>query len=198
MRFGLPEPPAVRIATPRTSPDALPEKTRDREVCEVTTTNEIDAETIAEQRTVAEVVRTAIRFEAAAEAFYARLLDRVRPEVQPLVAELVQEEREHGQRLHHLLDSGELVAELRARMRAPASMPAFEAMLEPPQLPSDPSDDDIFDYAMAREQTAAEHYAALARAAINPFLRETFAFLADEEADHIAKLGQRWGRLSGS
>jgi len=162
------------------------------------TTNEIDIETLARQRTVADLVNSAIRFEAAAEAFYMQLLGQVRAELQPLVAGLVVEEREHQARLRHLIDSGELIAELRVRLDAPSSMSEFEAMELAPELPSNPSDDDILDYAMAREQVAAEHYAALARSADSPILRETFAFLADEESQHIVQLGQRWSRLSGA
>jgi rubrerythrin len=69
-------------------------------------------------------------------------------------------------------------------------------MLAPPELPADPSDDDVLDYALARERVAAEHYAALAEQAAHPAMRAAFAYLADEEVNHVAQLAERWGRLS--
>jgi len=157
---------------------------------------ETDFERLRSQSTVAALIGTAIEFEAQAERFYRGLLIQVREELRPLLTELADEEQGHRTRLQALAASPELADTLRASVEVPLTLSAFEGLLQPPALPDDPSDDDLLDYAMVRERVAAQHYAALADLTTNAAMRAAFAYLADEEVNHVAQLAERWGRMS--
>lgn len=159
------------------------------------TASEVDETALARQTTAQALIQAAIRFEWNAHRFYSGLLDRVRPELMPLVAELANEERQHHQHLLDLLESGDLLEELHEQIAMPHTSARFEALIDNPELPADPCDDDILALALAREEAAADHYARLAEDAAHPTMREAFAYLRDEEISHVAQLGERWGRL---
>jgi rubrerythrin len=157
---------------------------------------ETDFERLKSQSTVSDLISTAIDFEEQAERFYRSLLPRVRPDLWPLVRELADEEHSHHNRLQALVAGDALADVLHQPVDTPVTLTAFEDMLQPPDLPHDPTDDDLLDYAIARERVAAEHYAALADLTQNRFMRAVFGYLAEEEVSHLAQLAERWGRLS--
>ena len=157
--------------------------------------SEVDNAALAGQTSARALIEAAVRFESNAHDFYTDLIDRVRPALAGLVTELANEEREHRQHLLDLLANPDLVAELHQQIAMPHTAARFEALIETPDPPADPSDDDILALALAREEAAAEHYARLAEDAAHPAMRQAFAYLRDEEISHIAQLGARWGRL---
>jgi rubrerythrin len=141
------------------------------------------------------LLQAAIRFEWNAHHFYAELIDRVHLELAPLVAELANEEREHHKRLVDLLESEDFMEQLHEQVALPQTSARFESLIDNPELPAEPKDDDILALALAREEAAADHYARLAEDTTYPAMREAFAYLRDEEISHVAQLGERWGRL---
>jgi rubrerythrin len=157
--------------------------------------SEIDEAALAKQTTVRALLQAAVRFEWNAHHFYSGLVDRVRPELAPLVAELANEEREHHRHLIELLEREDFLDQLHEQIEMPHTSVRFEALIDNPKLPAEPADDDILALALAREEAAAEHYARLAEEAAHPAMREAFAYLRDEEINHVAQLGERWGRL---
>jgi rubrerythrin len=157
--------------------------------------SEIDESAASEQTTVRALIQAAIRFEWNAHHFYAGLIDQVRPELAPLVADLANEERQHHQHLVDLLESEDFNAQLQAQMALPHTSARFDALIDNPTLPAQPNEDDILAMALAREEAAAAHYARLAEDVAHPSMRQAFAYLRDEEISHIAQLGERWGRL---
>jgi rubrerythrin len=161
----------------------------------MTDLSEVDALSLAGQSSVRALIETAVRFEASAHDFYTDLIDRVRPALVPLVTELADEERQHRQHLLDLLDNPEVVGQLHQQIALPHTAARFEALIETPDLPADPSDDDILALALAREEAAAAHYTRLAATAGHAAMRDAFAYLRDEEISHVAQLGERWGRL---
>lgn len=160
--------------------------------------SEVEAASLARQTTVRALIQAAIRFEWNAHHFYAGLIDRVRPELAALVAELANEERQHHKHLVELLDSEDFLDQLREQIDTPHTSARFESLIDNPELPAEPTDDDILALALAREEAAADHYARLAEGAAHPAMREAFAFLRDEEINHVAQLGERWGRMEDS
>jgi rubrerythrin len=157
--------------------------------------SEVDQAALLRQTTVRALIQAAIRFEWNAHHFYSGLIDRVRPALASLVAELANEEREHHKHLVALLESEDFMDELHKQIPLPHTAARFEHLIDNPDLPEEPTDDDILALALAREEAAAEHYARLAVDAEHPAMREAFAYLRDEEINHVAQLGERWGRL---
>ena len=158
--------------------------------------NEIDERALAQQTTVRELIRTAMRFEWTAFRFYTDMVGRVRAELHPLLAELAEEEQNHHDHLQDLLGRDDLVAEFQTSLQAPDTAVRFESLIGDPELPAEPSDDDILEYALAREEAAAAHYGRLADTAGSEALRRAFAYLRDEEISHVTRFGERWARLA--
>jgi rubrerythrin len=156
--------------------------------------SEVDASALVRQTTVRALLEVAIRFEWNAHHFYSGLIERVRPALAPLVAELANEEREHHRHLLGLLELLELLERedyvelLRDQIEVPHTAARFERLSDHPGLPAEPTDDDVLALALAREETAAAHYARLAEdAEQHPALRDAFAYLRDEERSHAAQ-----------
>jgi rubrerythrin len=160
--------------------------------------SEVEEGSLAQQTTVRALIQAAIRFEWNAHNFYSGLIDKVRPELASLVAELANEERQHHKHLVELLESEDFLDQLREQIDTPHTAARFDALIDNPELPAEPTDDDILALALAREEAAADHYARLAEESAHPSMREAFAYLRDEEISHVAQLGERWGRLEDS
>jgi rubrerythrin len=145
--------------------------------------------------TVGEVLQTAMTFELNAARLYRTLAETVRLEVRPLVEELATEETEHHRLLRQLSQNQGMVERLKERIRTPATAQEFRAYVNLPELPADPLDDDLLEYAQDRERIAFEHYAHLADVAMPGPLRDLFRFLRDEEGKHAGRLATRWATM---
>lgn len=145
--------------------------------------------------TVAEALATAMAFELTAFRFYNGLASRLRPEVRSLVEELAAEELEHYRLLSLLAEDEQIADHLRAGMESPATTADFTTYTRFPELSADALEDDLLDYADARERIACEHYGYLAELTPAGPLRDLFAFLRREEEGHANKLATRWASL---
>lgn len=145
--------------------------------------------------TIAEALETAMEFELASLRFYRSLAPKVREEVRPLVRELAEEERRHYRLLVELARDAAFAEHLRTSIERPSTSDELASFISLPALPNDPIDDDILEYAEAREQIAREHYGYLAEITPSGPLRDLFALLRDEESKHASGIGARWSKM---
>lgn len=143
---------------------------------------------------LARPLETAIAIESGAHRFYAELASRVRPEVKPLVESLANEELRHRDLLQALAGDPDLVEQLRAHVDLPAPVEAG-AYISLPELGLSVGEDDILDYAGARERVARDYYAYVAEQTPPSPLRDLFRFLRDEEERHAEQIGARWSEV---
>jgi rubrerythrin len=149
--------------------------------------------------TLREVLDVAMGFEQTAQRFYLSLKDRVAAEVQPLVADLAEEEGRHYSLLAELADDHRLAAKLATTTIPPGPADhAFRAYVAMPSLGEHPEEDEILDYAASRERIAREHYAYLAETASPGPMQALFSLLRDEEHRHESLVERRWSETFSS
>ena len=141
--------------------------------------------------TVEEVVKVAIKFEQTAYLFYTGLVEKVRPEVRPLVRDLAAEEKRHCELLDQLARSDDLGRQLQHRIKRPPTAEALESYVDIPLFPDEPLEDSLLEYAESRERIAYEHYGYLAEITPSGSVKELFEFLRDEEDGHLRALQTR-------
>jgi rubrerythrin len=145
--------------------------------------------------TLSEALAMARSFEETAGEFYRGLAERVSTEVRALALELAAEEDGHRRLLDELAADPQLAESLRSRIAVPSTTPTFESFVTLSGLGEMPSEDELLDYAQAREAIAREHYSYLAELAPPGPLGDLFAFLAVEEQKHRDWLDERWANL---
>ena len=145
--------------------------------------------------TLAEALGMAQEFEVTAALFFRGLAERLPPETQGLALELAEEEERHLLLLRQLAADPTLVEQLRRTIAPPASTPIFESFATPLVLAEEPQEDQLLDYAKAREEIAREHYGYLAELAPPGPLQDLLRYLEREEQKHADHLSHRWGEL---
>jgi len=149
-------------------------------------------ERLLTQKTIGQILETAMQFEKTAEAYYRSLLDQVSKPMRELVLELAEEEAEHYATFLALKDNPQVHDQVNERVQAPPSDHRFSNYIHLPELPDTPDDQSILQYALGREHTAMEQYQSLAEAVPAGPLQDVFRFLAQEELEHKKELEKRY------
>jgi len=144
------------------------------------------------QQSIAEVLETAMGFEATARDFYQALVDRVSKPIRELVAELAEEEKRHYELFQELAARPDVRAHIGDQIAQPPSDHRFSNYIQRPELSDFPDEQSILQYALSREQAAMEQYQFLATQDLPEPLHEVFTFLAQEELQHKAELEKRY------
>jgi rubrerythrin len=152
-------------------------------------------ERIQSKTSLAEILETASQFERTARDFYRDLASKVSKNIRWLVEELAEEEQRHYELFMNLAKTPGLEEQLRERVRTPPSNTQFSDHIHLPDLGEEPDDQAILQYAMGREKTAMEQYRSLAESAPEGPIRDLFAFLAKEEAEHKQELEKLYYEL---
>ncbi len=84
------------------------------------------------------------------------------PQARPLALELAAEGKAHFKSLLSLTDSIRLKQEIFNPVATPLAAEALRNYTNLPDLPSDPTDDDVLNYAERRERVAYDYYCSLA------------------------------------
>lgn len=144
---------------------------------------------------VAEILDMAIEFERTAVAFFSALIPKVGPRLRGLVEELAEEEEHHYLRFKMLQDDPAMLIQLTQRVIPPSSHQRFSAAIALPELGANPTDREVLQYAIDREQSAADQYGALAAQLAPGPLRSLLELLAYEELKHKQALEGIYAQL---
>lgn len=145
--------------------------------------------------TVREIFETATEFERTAHMFYTDLVPKVTKNIRYLVTELAAEELGHIQTFSGLARNPEVAAVMAEKIARPVADGKFTDCVQLPELGDRPDDQEVLQYAVMREDAAAEQYGELAETAPEGPLQEAFKFLANEEMAHKAELEAIYYRI---
>ncbi len=161
---------------------------------------EVNKSKLEGRTTVREVFEAASEFERTAHDFYADLKDKVSKNIRYLVGELAEEELEHKRIFAELAENPEVVEIMAQEIRRPVSHREFSDCVLLPNMGNAPSDQDVLQYAIMREDAARRQYSELAETTPDGPLKAAFTVLAAEEAEHKKELEKIYDELvhSGS
>ncbi len=145
-------------------------------------------EKLKSKTTLKEILDVAVSFEKTARDFYTAMIPKVSKNIRYIVEELAQEEQEHYDLFANLRDHENVQAQLDKRIKTPVDDHKFSDFVQLLDLGDKPDDQTILQYALAREDAAMKQYADLAKNAPEGILKDTFKFLALEEANHKLEL----------
>lgn len=144
------------------------------------------------QKSLEDILNTAVAFERTAHEFYTSLQDRVSKPLRELVAELAAEEKRHWELFQALMQRDDVRKHIQDRVNTPASDHRFTDYVQRSELGAEPDDQAVLQYALGREQAAMEQYTALAEETPPGPAHELFTFLAKEELEHKKELEKRY------
>ncbi len=150
---------------------------------------------LGKTKTIDEILKVAISFEKTARDFYAALIPKVDNSLRMLVKELAEEEQHHYDLFCALRDSSDVQKQLNNRIKTPQENTSFSQFTKPAKLGDNPDEKTLLLYAIAREDAAMKQYRDLAENAPDGGLKDTFQFLAFEEAEHKLELEQKYQEL---
>ena len=150
---------------------------------------------LQDTKTLAEILNVAISFEETARDFYTALIPKVSKNMRYLVEELAEEEQQHFDLFASLRDNPEVQKQLDERIKTPTEDHKFSDYVQLLDLGDNPDDQSILQYAVAREDAAMKQYQDLADNAPDGELKDTFQFLAFEEAEHKLELEKKYYEL---
>ena len=150
---------------------------------------------LQDTKTLAEILNVAISFEETARDFYTALIPKVSKNMRYLVEELAEEEQQHFDLFTSLRDNPEVQKQLDERIKTPTEDHKFSDYVQLLDLGDNPDDQSILQYAVAREDAAMKQYQDLADNAPDGELKDTFQFLAFEEAEHKLELEKKYYEL---
>lgn len=145
--------------------------------------------------TIGEILETASSFERTAFTFYSALREKVSNHLQPLVQELVDEEKHHFELFQGLGKHPHVQNYLAELIDTPTTDEHFSDYIQLPDLGEFPDAQTIIQYAMGREQAAMEQYSILAKETPPGPLQDLFYYLAHEELQHKKELEKRYYEL---
>ena len=145
-------------------------------------------EKLARMTTAEEVLETVAEFSREAHSFYTDLIPRVSKNIRYLLEDLARAELAHVRMLSELVKSPDMRDHLRDAIRRPEADRRFSDAVQAPELGDNPDDQQVLQYALAREQIALEEYSELAANTAPGLLHEVFSFLANEETRQKADL----------
>ncbi|MGB0721257.1 MAG: ferritin family protein [Gammaproteobacteria bacterium] len=139
-------------------------------------------------KTVGEILEVATEFEKVARDFYVDLAERVSKRIRYLVDDLAAEEQAHYDLFLDLRRNPDARKVISERIETPPSDHKFSDHLHLPKLSEHPDDQEILQFALAREHDAMEQYSSLAETAPEGPIRDLFRYLAHEETLHKQEL----------
>ena len=145
-------------------------------------------EQIKSQKTLAEILEVATRFEQKAHEFYTALIPSVQKNIRYLVEELAAEEQQHYDLFRQLADDPALEEQIQALIRTPVEDHKFSDYIQLPDLGENPDDQAVLQYALGREDAAMKQYQSLAENTPSGPARQLFQYLANEETKHKREL----------
>jgi rubrerythrin len=148
-----------------------------------------------ETKTLDEILTIAISFEKTARDFYFNMISKVSKNIRYIVEELAEEEQQHFDLFSQLKNNPEVQKQLDERVKTPTEDHKFSDFVQLLDLGDNPDDQSILQYAVAREDAAMKQYQDLADNAPEGQLRDTFQFLALEEAEHKLELEKKYYEL---
>lgn len=150
---------------------------------------------LRETESLEEILRIAMRFEAAARDFYSALAAADADVIRDLATELAEEEEEHLLMLQHLIEQPALLASAQAQVQLQPIHRAFVSHTSPPAPGSADTPADLVRYAISREKAAMLQYLGLAEEASAGPARDLFRYLGQEEFRHMMQLQYRYRPL---
>ena len=144
------------------------------------------------KKTLEEILDIAISFEKTARDFYTALIPNVSKNIRYLVEELAEEEQQHFDLFTSLKENSEVKKQLVKKINTPVDDHKFSDFVKLVDLGDNPDDQTILIYALAREDAAMKQYRDLAENAPKGELKDTFSFLAIEEAEHKLELEKKY------
>lgn len=138
--------------------------------------------------TVGEVLETVAEFGRAAHGHYVDIIPRVSKNVRYIVEDLAREELEFVRMVQELQHSPDIASHLADAIARPHADRQFSDAIHLPDMPDDPDDQAVLQYALALEQVAMEEFSELAENTPPGLLHDVFRFLANEERKHKADL----------
>jgi len=145
-------------------------------------------EKLKSKTTLKEILDVAISFEKTARDFYTAMIPKVSKNIRYIVEELAEEEQEHYDLFVKLGENSDVQAQLDKRIKKPVENHKFSDYVQLIDLGKNPDDQTILQYALAREDAAMKQYTDLAENTPEGILKDTFKYLAIEEANHKLEL----------
>ncbi|RYH09436.1 ferritin family protein [Tropicimonas sp. IMCC6043] len=145
-------------------------------------------EALSKMTTVEEVLETVAEFDREAHGFYVDLIPKVSKKIRYIVEELARAELDHVIKLYELSKSSDIRDHLRDAILRPEADRRFSDAIQAPELGDDPDDQEVLQYALARQQIAIEEYSELAANTPPGPMHEVFSYLANEESKHKTDL----------
>jgi rubrerythrin len=145
-------------------------------------------ETLSKLTTVEDVLETVAEFDREAHSFYTDLVPKVSKNIRYIVEELARAELAHIRKVSELAKDPDVAGHLKDAILRPAADRRFSDAIQAPELGDTPDDQEVLQYALAREQIAIEEYSELAANTPPGPLHECFSFLANEESKHKSDL----------
>lgn len=145
-------------------------------------------EELSKKSTAEEVLETVAEFSREAHSFYTDLVPKVSKNIRYLVEDLARAELAHVRMLSELVKSPDMRDYLKDAILRPEADRRFSDAVQAPELGDNPDDQQVLQYALAREQIALEEFSELAANTPPGLLHEVFSFLANEETRQKADL----------
>jgi len=142
-----------------------------------------------------EILTIAISFEKTARDFYTNMIPKVSKNIRYIVEELAEEEQQHFDLFTKLKNNPEVQKQLDKKVKTPTENHKFSDYVQLLDLGENPDDQSILQYAVAREDAAMKQYQDLANNTPEGQLKDTFQFLAIEEAEHKLELEKKYYEL---
>lgn len=145
-------------------------------------------EALSKLTTVEEVLEAVSEFDREAHSFYTDLIPKVSKSIRYIVEELARSELDHVIKLYELSRSDDIRDHLKDAILRPEADRRFSDAIQAPELGEAPDDQEVLQYALARQQIAIEEYSELAANTPPGPMHEVFSFLANEESKHKSDL----------
>ncbi|SDK24773.1 ferritin family protein [Aliiruegeria lutimaris] len=145
-------------------------------------------DTLSKMTTVEEVLEVVAEFDREAHGFYTDLIPKVSKKIRYIVEDLARNELDHVIKLYELSKSSDIREHLMDAILRPEADRRFSDAIQTPELGDDPDDQEVLQYALARQQIAIEEYSELAANTPLGPMHEVFSYLANEESKHKTDL----------
>ena len=140
------------------------------------------------QRSLADLIETAMRFELNGHRFYGSLKVVMGEAVCALAATLADEKFRNTLQLRDLVDSAHARDHFQDLIDIPISDRRYASFVQTPVVNDQPNCRALLIFALGREKAAADQYAALAQTMPIGPIRDMFQRLADDEMRHAQEL----------
>ena len=145
-------------------------------------------EALSKLTSVEDVLETVAEFDREAHGYYVELIPKVSKSVRHIVEDLARTRLDHVRKISALAGSGEMASHLKDAIMRPEADSKFSDAVHREDLPENPDDQAVLQFALARVQLAIEEYSELAANTPSGPFHEVFSYLANEESKHKSDL----------